>query len=783
MPAKKMVRRRTARTGKAAPRVRKRKPTAKSVQPIHFLRGESTYCEIGDKKIAWLDLLAMIPGYDPFYGITPDQFYFDTEAAQHVISFFSECLVLTEGKVKPFVPEFWQAAILACLFGWKDASTGWRRYRKVFLYIARKNGKSPLVAGIMLYVLLCDGEPGCGLVVGASTREQASVTFKHASAMVLKNSDLNAALRVYKSHKSIQRRDDDLSVFKVLSSDGGAAHGGNIHFGIVEELHAHSNLELVEAIESAQGSRDQPVVFYVTTADFMRDSLCNRKLRYSKQVRDKQIDDPTYLPIIYETLRVDPDTGRDIDWRNPSVWYAANPNLGVSVTLKFLQDECKEAQHDPFKENTFKRLYLNMQTESASRLFNMFDWDKCFVPSPIETNSSLADLADLMTSPQRKLKRRVAPEMHTPESRWNIVCPPLSYLVNEKIDGVSTDRLLEKWFRDSRRKWIRDLVWYAGADFSSVRDITALVMFSPEKDPWGQYPVIPFMWFPSANAEKRTYKDGHPYINWLEHGFMFGTPNDYIDPNAIIRCGIRIYEYFGLQAIAFDRWGSDSYYANWDQAGIECVRFGQGFGDMDGPINTLFRLVGRGELGHGGHPVLRWMAGNCTAEQNKDGRLRINKQSCPEKVDGVLGLAMALGLAAQRHPELELFSQQTELLPLPENEDSHDRDSDDRRSVTRISDDEVPEREVSEPGSNGTGGDGAAEKSPKGSKGKRKAVRKGTRTTEERPDSDSKTGDGTKRTDQPAVEHDRESNEDFGLEDTAERSDFDRLFDESEFGW
>jgi phage terminase large subunit-like protein len=683
-PARKRTETKKRMLPKRQKKVRVRQPKATSDAPYKFLRGETPVCTIGDVKIEWLDLLKMIPGYDCFYGISANDFYFDTDAAQHVISFFCECLILTEGKVKPFIPEFWQAAILACLFGWKQIENGFRRYRKVFLYIPRKNGKTPLTAGIMIYVLLCDGEPGAGLVSAAATREQASVTFKHASAMCQQVASLKHATKVYKSYKSIQSREDEQSVFKVLSSEGGAAHGLNIHFGIVEELHAHSNTELVEAIESAQGSRDQPVVFYVTTADFMRDSLCNRKLRYSQQVRDRKIDDPTYLPVIYETPRVNPVTGTETDWRDPALWRAANPNLGVSVTLRFLEDECKEAQHDPFKENTFKRLYLNMQTESEARLFNMFEWDKCFVPSA-EINlptESLEALAEALVPHQRKIRRGKNVLMEwTPEQRRDLITPPYEWLINDTWEGKSTDKLLERWFKKPERRWIRDLVWYAGADFSSVKDITALVLFSPMKDPFGQYPVIPFLWFPSANAERRTIKDGHPYTDWLARRMLIGTEGTYIDPNAIVRAGIKIYENYGLTALAFDRWGSDTYYANWSMAGIECVRYGQGFGDMDGPINTLISTIGNGTLGHGGHPAMRWMAGNCCAEQNKDGKLRINKLKSTEKVDGILGLTMAIGLAAQRHPELDLFANQTVLKPAEDSHDEHSEDNDRRRGT------------------------------------------------------------------------------------------------------
>ncbi len=135
----------------------------------------------------WRKLLSLIPGYDPI--ATAGDAWFDPQAAQLAIDFFPECLRHVEGGLagKPFELEPWQQAIVACLFGWKRRDRLGRvvrRYREALLYVPRKNGKTPLAAGIGLYVLFCDEEAGQQDYVAAADREQAGLLFRQAKGMV-----------------------------------------------------------------------------------------------------------------------------------------------------------------------------------------------------------------------------------------------------------------------------------------------------------------------------------------------------------------------------------------------------------------------------------------------------------------------------------------------------------------------------------------------------------------------------------------------------------------------
>ena len=316
----------------------------------------------------WGKLLEMIPGYSPIE--TAGDCWFDDERAQLCIDFFHEHLCFIEGEKAgcAFELEPWQQSILANLFGWMRPD-GNRRYREAFIFVPRKNGKTPFVAGIADMVAFIDGEPGAQLYAAAGEREQAALTYRHAAGMIARNPELAKRARCYRTFKSIEFYDGDC-VFKALSADADTKHGLNAHLVINDELHVQKNRDLVDTLETSTASRRQPMIIHITTAGFDKHSICYEKYSYAQKIRDGAIDDPKFFPVIYEALE-------DDDWTKEETWIKANPNLGISVSLDYLKSACKEAQDVPAKENTFKRLHLNIWTEQETRWLSMIKWNAC----------------------------------------------------------------------------------------------------------------------------------------------------------------------------------------------------------------------------------------------------------------------------------------------------------------------------------------------------------------------------------------------------------------------
>jgi len=262
----------------------------------------------------------------------------------------------------------WEKEIIGKLFGTVKAD-GTRQYRTVYVEIPKKNGKSPLAAGVALKLLLADHEPGAEIYSAACDRDQASIVFNGARAMIQQNPKLGRKCKVLDSTRRIIHNNG--SFYRVLSADAPNKHGFNVHGVIFDELHAQPNRQLWDVLTRGSGAaRRQPVVFAITTAGYDRHSICWEMHEYACKVRDGIIDDPTFLAILYGADEQD-------DWTDEKVWVKANPSLGVTIQLDEMRSECRYAQENPAAENTFRRLRLNQWVKQESRYIPMERWRGC----------------------------------------------------------------------------------------------------------------------------------------------------------------------------------------------------------------------------------------------------------------------------------------------------------------------------------------------------------------------------------------------------------------------
>lgn len=296
-----------------------------------------------------------------------DKWYFDDVEAQRAIDFFPAMLTHVKGRAGSFELQPWQQHIVGSVFGWKSKETGLRRYRQVYCEIPRKNGKTTMAAGVLLYMLLVDKEVGREVYSAATTREQAGLVYEIAAKMVSANPHLTERCKRLDSKKRLVAGD---GFFQACSSEAGAIHGTNPHCVIFDELHEQPNRELWEAFQTGFGARDQPLFFSITTAGHDRSSICWEQHEYAKAVAENPEIDERFFPALF---------GADVDddWTDEATWEKANPCLDVSLKRDFLRAECAKAQEIPALENGFRRLHLNQWTEQESRIIPMRDWDNC----------------------------------------------------------------------------------------------------------------------------------------------------------------------------------------------------------------------------------------------------------------------------------------------------------------------------------------------------------------------------------------------------------------------
>lgn len=294
---------------------------------------------------------------------------FDMQRALRAENFFTNHLTYIEGERagQPFLLEAWQRRIVHDLFGTVRAD-GTRQYRIGYGEIPRKNGKTTFAAGIALYLLLCDNEHRPQVYSCAGDRSQASIVLNIAKNMVKHGSEIlqnKAKSRQYK----IEAVAND-GWYEACSAEAYSAHGLNPHGIIFDELHVQPNRMLWDAMLSGRGARKQPLVFAITTAGHDRSSICWEMHERAERAIADPCSDPTFYAVIYGAAMTD-------DWTSEEVWRNANPNLGVSVSLDFLREECDSAKKNPAAQNTFRNLYLNQWTEQAIRWIPVEEWDEC----------------------------------------------------------------------------------------------------------------------------------------------------------------------------------------------------------------------------------------------------------------------------------------------------------------------------------------------------------------------------------------------------------------------
>ncbi len=258
------------------------------------------------------------------------------------------------------------------------------------------------------------------------------------------------------------------------------------------------------------------------------------------------------------------------------------------------------------------------------------------------------------------------------EANWYKVNPSLGYTVDiERLRDAyreakqnPADEITFKWLRmnmwvSSTTAWIPDAIYmrgnepidmdalegrdcYAGLDLSSTGDITALVLMFPPRDVDEKYIVLPFFWVPEDTIPRRVKANSVPYDVWEKQGHILATEGNVIHYDFIEKFIYDLAEKYHILEIAVDRWNATQMIQNLEGEGFTIVPFGQGFSSMSAPTKEFYRLLMEGQIIHGGHPVLRWMAGNVVIDTDPAGNIKVTKAKSKEKIDGIVAAIMAL---------------------------------------------------------------------------------------------------------------------------------------------
>lgn len=434
-----------------------------------------------------------------------------------------------------------------------------------YLSIGRKNGKSALIAAILLAHLVGpEAKQNSQIVSGARSRKQAGIIFKLAEKMIRLSPRLVGIIKIVPSEKKLIGLPMNVE-YEASSAEAGTAHGFSPVLAILDEVGQVRGPtdNFVEAIETSQGAHDDPLLLAISTQASTDGDLFSIWLDDAKNAKDPRIVSHVYT------------APEDCDVMDRKAWKAANPALGKFRGLKDLQDFAEQAARLPAKENSFRWLFLNQRIEATSPFLNRGEWE-----------------------------------------------------ANKGYEEVSHKSFC-----------------YAGLDLSSSRDLTAFVMAFPLNGIWA---IKSQFFMPADGIRERAKEDKVPYDVWAKQGFITLIDGPVIVPGVVAQHVAEASADYEIELLAYDRWRINEFTKELDSIGaiIKMQPFGQGFKDMAPAVDKLERLVAGHKIRHGNNPVLNMCAANAVAERDPAGNRKLNKAKSTGRIDGLVALAMALGVAA-----------------------------------------------------------------------------------------------------------------------------------------
>jgi len=540
------------------------------------------------------------PRYHSLWRPRPPGSYYDAKTAEAAVAFFPAYCRLTtdEWRGQPFALEQWQADwIIRPAFGWMRAD-GTRLYRRVIIWVPKKNGKSEMIAGVSHLCLAGDAVGGAEAYALATNGNQADKLFNTSKTMVEFSPDLAELYEVFE--KSLYLRATG-SRFEPLTGKSRGKDGFKTTYLFGDEIHEWESDGLYSIVREGMASRRQPMEWLISTAGIERG--------YGVQLWEESIgicegtfDDPETLVVIWCAPQ---DPKAELDITDERVWREANPNLGVSKRIDFMLKASREASQSVAAENTFKRKHLNIWVGQEERWLPMPAWNACTTGGP------------------------------------------------------------EAWREIESR--MRGRSCFGGLDLASTKDFCAvLYAFPPEGDD-DRWVILPRFWWPEASMRLAIPKSRVPFESWREWGAFTATGGNVADHPLITQTIIEDANKFRILGLGIDQFNHHGVAIPLAEAGVavELIRFGML--SMMQPTKLLERLVLEERLDHGGHPVLRWMAGNTAIRRdpaNADNYMP-SKSASANKIDGVAAGVMALAMAS-REPEARSHLADTgDLLVLP----------------------------------------------------------------------------------------------------------------------
>ncbi|AHA69623.1 terminase large subunit [Bacillus thuringiensis YBT-1518] len=301
--------------------------------------------------------------------------WFDVDCANEMLDFVQSFVRHVKGPLAGQLMELelWEMFVFANMYGWyhkNEKGKTVRVVRESYVQVPKKNGKTIIAAGALLYAMYGEGELGADCYCAASDYEQAQNAAEPIAQAIENSEPLAGHTQIYKgvngtvSGAMYRYNINGIAYqnkFKVLTKNTKGLEGKNPYFVLNDELHAQENMDMYDNLKSAQISREQPIMLNISTAGKGSSSVGMRVYKYAKQVLENDNDDSLFVAIW--------EPNKNYDWENRKVWAMVNPNIGVSVTMEQLEIEFKKAKPSGPSKAGFLSKHLNVFVNRADNYF------------------------------------------------------------------------------------------------------------------------------------------------------------------------------------------------------------------------------------------------------------------------------------------------------------------------------------------------------------------------------------------------------------------------------
>jgi phage terminase large subunit-like protein len=377
-------------------------------------------------------------------------YYFDEAEAARVLDLY-KYFRFSKGNVtgEPFDLMPWFAAIVYLAFGWRRPGGG-KRFRKVYCKVARGNAKTANLVAVGTIGFLFDRVTDPEVIWVATKKDQARIGWdrqrKMLQYLVQDVPELGSFLRIPKGQSAttnkITRTDEVISWVTYLGRDSSTEDGGSPSMVLVDEYHAWDSDDMMNVMESGQVKVEDPSTWIITTAGYKPNGPNTQFLKSCKNTLNGIVQNDELLAFIYEL-------DKDDDWRNPEVWFKANPGLGISLTMDNLKSEFGKIQSQGrSKEIDFKVKNLNIEENNEKGWIPDDVWMKCDTPvtlADFEHRVTYAGL-DLANTNDFNAFVLFAPAMTAGQKN---LCLPFFWTTEDAIEKFRSKRpYVEHWAKD-----------------------------------------------------------------------------------------------------------------------------------------------------------------------------------------------------------------------------------------------------------------------------------------------------------------------------------------------